>query len=369
MNYELIGLEEILKKLNDGEAGEELLGLEQEKIRISVAMKLAVMNSGKNAAGAYIRTHQYGLYELLEKVNERLTKSKSKAEIISCNRITKLLCELFCDIEKRYPDHFDKQAILPGSISNPRLAHLRESFSDLFSQTENGQAQHELMKMLAGIIFSEIDHDQKVSLHKISYLKIFAERLTLMTQDKVPVESFEFILFIASLNFNHPAFYNLCYEFIRGQKDALETAEAQLEVLKFYIKRAEQTPPILSVTYLVEMRSIQESLRRLIDAEITYLERSKENGDNLNLMNSHFKINLTVRQLAIFINLQSSCGIIQTDKPKLIHEYVTSHYSTEETAHISEKSFKNAYYSNAIADLDKVLEKLTEMLIIGQRRY
>ena len=83
-------------------------------------------------------------------------------------------------------------------------------------------------------------------------------------------------------------------------------------------------------------------------------------------LESNFKVTFTVRQLALFINLQVEAGIITIKSPKLLHQYITKHYSTTEKEVISEKSFKNAYYGYVDKDIQKVIEKIVVMLNIAQ---
>lgn len=94
-------------------------------------------------------------------------------------------------------------------------------------------------------------------------------------------------------------------------------------------------------------------------------------GAHLNhqgLLDNRYKVTLTVKQLAIFIHLQVQAKIIITESPKLLHEYISKHYSTNETDRISAKSFKNAYYSASTEDLEKVIEKIVTMLAIAQEK-
>jgi hypothetical protein len=79
-------------------------------------------------------------------------------------------------------------------------------------------------------------------------------------------------------------------------------------------------------------------------------------GANLNhhgLLDNGYKVTLTVKQFAIFIHLQVEAKIIITETPKSLHEYISKHYSTNDTDRISAKSFKNAYYRASTDDLKK----------------
>ncbi|GAA4213206.1 hypothetical protein GCM10022289_45030 [Pedobacter jeongneungensis] len=92
---------------------------------------------------------------------------------------------------------------------------------------------------------------------------------------------------------------------------------------------------------------------------------SKEEG----FQQGSFRVGFTVRQLALFVRLQVESEIIIAQSPKTLHRYVTRHYSTMEKENISEKSFKNAYYSAMGNDVEKVIEKIATMLAIAQEKY
>jgi len=86
------------------------------------------------------------------------------------------------------------------------------------------------------------------------------------------------------------------------------------------------------------------------------------------LLDERYKVTLTVKQLAIFTHLQVEANIIIAETPKLLHEYIAKHYSTNETDRISAKSFKNAYYSASTGDLEKIIDKIVTMLAIAQEK-
>ena len=124
-----------------------------------------------------------------------------------------------------------------------------------------------------------------------------------------------------------------------------------------------------SSPYDVNLPIIEEAIQRYLDAELNYLHALELNAEDLStggLLEKNFQVNFTVRQLAIFIQLQVEANIIFSKSPKTLHQYVAKHYSTVETEKISEKSFKNAYYKARDTDMEKVIEKIVTMLALAQ---
>ncbi len=58
------------------------------------------------------------------------------------------------------------------------------------------------------------------------------------------------------------------------------------------------------------------------------------------------------QQPAIFIQLQASAKSSAPEASNCRTKYISKHYSTIETSHISPKNFKNAYYNASTADLE-----------------
>ena len=142
--------------------------------------------------------------------------------------------------------------------------------------------------------------------------------------------------------------------------------------MHFFKKLIGQVFKTISIPYNRNLPDIDESLLRYIESEISYLKSIDTIAEDLSsggILDTNFRVNFTVRQLALFIHLQVEAGIITSQSPKTLHQYVTKHYSTVEKDNISEKSFKNAYYGNAGKDVEKVIEKIVDMLAIANEKY
>jgi hypothetical protein len=179
------------------------------------------------------------------------------------------------------------------------------------------------------------------------------------------------ILLLTSLNFNHPSFYHSCCSYFNHELQRCENIGEQYRLTHFFKKLIGQVFKTISVPYNRNFPDIDESLLRYIESEISYLKSIDTIAEDLSrggILDSNFKVTFTVRQLAIFIHLQVEAGIITTNSPKALHQYVTKHYSTGEKNTISEKSFKNAYYGNAGNDVEKVIDKIVTMLAIAQEK-
>jgi len=369
MNYELFALEEIINGFLEGGEDEDIKRiLYQEKVRVLNSIKLVMVNCNHESAHQYIRGHQHGLTELMDIVFQDRKKTPPESQRIK-DEILQSLSYLFKELESKYSSFLDSFVPIPKAISTERLSHLKVKFERLLSSFENFESPILSLRMLRETLTPELKREKNISLSRFQYLQEFIDTLELQLSSAQGNDFFELLLLVAGLNFNHPDFYNFCCDFFSRQRQALHTIDSQLEAFSLFKNRLVQKQIAMAKIYRPDLEQIGVSLQRFLETEISFLKELKGMSEVVSFANEHFKINFTVRQLGIFVSLQAACGIIQTDRPKLIHEYVTGHYSTDEAEHISEKSFKNAYYNNARSDLDKVLEKLTEMLVLGQKRY
>lgn len=370
MNYELFNLEFSLNKTLTDPANtetEEELSVESE--RISAAIRLAMVNLKTDLAVIYLRQHQNGILSLFEKIEDNQTKDSTSQLPHQLLKIFEVLSMLLTEIEDRFPDCFDFSTLIPVRIASEKIRHIWLKWEDLAQQLSKNSFEREFIEDMEKLIPINGIQNAGISFHRIKYILDFIQSFSRQIQDHPTEEILEIIIYMISANFNHPGFYNYCNNFIQSQKDFIETMEGQFRLLSYLKKRFEQIVAIIPEHYQPNLPPIQQSMVRLVNAEIAYLESIDLISNDIGMNTKHFKVDFTVRQLAIFISLQSASGIILSDKPKLIHEYVTDHYSTPDQKRISEKSFKNAFYGNNSADLDKVLEKITQMLVIGQQKY
>ena len=370
MNYELFVLESLIEDCLEGKQ-EEITEtfIPEEKLRISAAIRRNVLTGDQALITPFIHQHQHGLIWMLKKM-EKAKKGNinSKTQQRIYQDILDVIITLFDELEEFYPEYLDQTTAVPALMLKERNAGLQLKWNTMQTIFMQANVQTRLIDILSEFMPSSAHSSPPVCYGQLNYLDSLTQTLSDQFAQSPPRDTFELIIFLIRLNFNPTTFYDFCNEFLIQSLDS-STLPSRLELLYYFKKRLTQATLITTTYYQKDLPSINESLTQMVDAEIEYLKSINTMSENLAPETKHFQVNLTVRQLAIFINLQISCGIIIADKPKIIHEYVSEHYSTPDADKISEKSFKNAYYGNSAADLDKVLEKITQMLIIGQKKY
>ncbi|WP_412467482.1 hypothetical protein [Pedobacter sp. KLB.chiD] len=177
---------------------------------------------------------------------------------------------------------------------------------------------------------------------------------------------------LISRQFNHPRFYEFCHTVVIEKLNSLSAISDHYRELVYMRKSLIQIPEIAVSLYSPFSEAIKDSLLKLFDSELEFLkELDFINTELVNsgLLDSTYKVSLSVKQLAFYIFLNVEAGIIIEQKATRIHQYVISHVSTAEKPEISEKSFSNGYYVHNPEDIRRVSEKLARMLAIAQEKY
>jgi len=372
MNYELFYLEKLVDaNIRSSVDPDYLETLLQESERIQDAVKVTMISLSPDSALHYLRQHQYGLIELVNNIENHFKSENIKPDNQWASETLGKLTFLLEHFHQRYKLYFDWDAPMPESCLKVRINLLQQNWQAISFTVAQGELPRDFINTLDEVFtaYKNIENRTETSFAELIYLENFLKLLSKYLKKNPVPELFEIILFLTSINYNHPGFYNYFQRYIVEQLSYTKNNEARLEMLNYFKKRICQNAPLTTKIYKPKLPQIALLMQKAIEAEIEYLTNLYIPSGHFTQLNNQFKVDLTVKQLAIFINLQTACGIIVSEKPKLIHQFATEHYSTVDLEHISEKSFKNSYYANALPDLEKILEKLTEMLIIGQRRY
>lgn len=379
MIYELISFRELI--LDVIKAGvtlqcpcKELHGkiLEESK-RIIISILHHVTQVEPDRAKAYIRQHQRGLLQLMDELeammNEDTPNINRKNGI---GNIANLLNQMVLDLQQLFPYYFDYDCPISAVSQKTLLLNITESSSRILKHIEELHADNETMTLFKHIFEHMNSSPRRFTFEQARYLHDFLASLKItLNKSLLPLDLSEMILLLVSLNFNHPSFYHFCCSHLNHELQKCENISEQYRLIHFFKKLIGQVFKTISVPYNRNLSNIDESILRYIESEISYLRSIDTIAEDLSrggILESNFKVSFTVRQLAIFINLQVEAGIITTNSPKALHQYVTKHYSTAEKAIISEKSFKNAYYGNVEKDVQKVIDKIVTMLAIAEEK-
>lgn len=314
----------------------------------------------------YIRQHQYFLSVILDQLDT--AENGAIADII---RHT--LSRLIDDLKLYFPSLFDYGASIPRpafEFYRPILSHLIAVATDLL--TAKG-TEPEITEMLSSLSPQLLDGQPRLSYGQVKYLRNFFTALEGIINGNTQHTGTPDILFtMVSLGFNHPYFYHFCCGYFDRELEKCENIADRYSMLNFMEKTLLQLPERSEKSFNPKLPPIRESLSRYIQAELGYLKTLESTAADLQgegFQQGSFRVGFTVRQLALFVRLQVESEIIIAQSPKALHRYVTRHYSTVEKENISEKSFKNAYYSAMGNDVEKVIDRIAAMLAIAQEKY
>jgi hypothetical protein len=383
MMYELISFREIiLDALTTGtaykwphkELQDEIL---KESKRVLSAIQHNVTQIEPDRSRAYLTQHQSGLIQLMDEVEAMVdrdapnTDQKNKTEEI--NGIANLLNKMVLDLQQYLPYYFDHYSPVPIITQRQLLLNIEENSSQILKNLEEQHTDNETITVFTHIFEHLNSGIRRFTFEQAGYLHDFFESLKIeLKKFASPVQMPGIILLLTSLNFNHPSFYHSCCSHFNHELQQCENINEQYRLIHFFKKLIGQVFKTISIPYNRNLPDIDESLLRYLESEISYLKSIDTIAEDLSsggILDSNFKVNFTVRQLAMFVHLQVEAGIITTQSPKALHQYVTKHYSTVDKDNISEKSFKNAYYGNAGKDVEKVIDKIVAMLAIAQEKY
>jgi len=383
MMYELISFREIiLDAIKVGAAyqcpGKELQNeILKESKQIISSIQHNVTQIAPDRSKAYIRQHQSGLVQLMDELAAMVDEDnlnacqKNKNEGISS--IVNLLNKMVLDLQQYLPYYFDYDCAVSITTQKKLLVNIEENSSKILKNLGELNTDNEIIIFFKYIFEHLNSSPSRFTFEQAIYLYEFFESLEIALNKFVPSLAMPgIILLLVSLNFNHPYFYHSCCSHFNHELQKCESISEQYRLIHFFKKLIGQIFKTISIPYNRNLSNIDESLLRYIKSEISYLKSIDTVAEDLSrggILDSNFKVTFTVRQLAIFIHLQVEAGIITTQSPKALHQYITKHYSTAEKDTISEKSFKNAYYGNIGKDVEKVIDKIVAMLAIAQEKY
>jgi hypothetical protein len=136
------------------------------------------------------------------------------------------------------------------------------------------------------------------------------------------------------------------------------------QLLKYYNQR--QTRNFMKLRQ--NLPSIKHQIINWIEEEIDYL--NKKNSLNKDIS---FKItqqeeiekmttDLSVAQLSYFFGLLSQIGIFDSKNQSKLFRFIAANFKTKTTAILSEGSIKNKFYNVEATTVNKIREKLFELL-------
>lgn len=291
---------------------------------------------------------------------------KEKEKIL--NTILINLQELLEYLWKYYPDNFDLSTLVSAIGIERFLAEEKYSISECTEIIDTLEISEELKKIVNQILIlglpSEVDYNSlRFAKELMNY--IFNEHKSNLTDENI-------ITALVVRQFNHPMFFEFCKMYISERLTKLSVISDHFRELIYTRKNLLQNFPLNVKPYSPRSETIHDALLKIIDSELDFIkELDFLNTELINsgLLDSNYKVSLSVKQLAFYVFLNVEAGIITEQKATRIHQYVINHVSTAEKQEISEKSFSNGYYVHSPEDIRKVSDKLARMLAIAQEKY
>ena len=381
MNYELLHFMHILEaavadqNLENTSSGKLEIEIRQESNRIISALKNAVCQMKPQKARHYISQHQHSLEIVLKETQTKTSNhntNENPKKQVHRQIFTLATSNLLKEIKRHFPEYFNYESFLPEQEWQNEIESLKEQSNALIQILHSHKQDQDIISFLENLLHSTVQPNTPITYRALIYWLSFLKEInSILTHQKETSTAFELISILISINLNHKDFYLFCHSYINSQLQTCEDMSSQHKTLSLIRKSITQINPITNLHYSPNLIPIKQSLLNFITSEMEYLQSMEHIANDLyqhSLLDSKYKVTLTVKQLAIFIHLQVAAKIIVPGSPKILHDYIAKHYSTTETNRISVKSFKNAYYSASTEDLEKVIDKIVTMLAIAQEK-
>ncbi|WP_230145091.1 hypothetical protein [Pedobacter sp. Bi36] len=295
---------------------------------------------------------------------EDLTDEREKPLITILDGLDTIIWHIFT----YFHDQFDQKSFLTNKIISNHNKDIKNTIEHHLNLLKRSDIDQELTEILVDALYLRLDGCPRFlhldfSDHLFNYLQ---------TNVKGEISKEKLLKMLISWKFNHPRFFEYYMQNIIGKLRESSTISEHFRDLIFQKKMISQIPVESIIPYNSFLPAINDSLITAIDAELDFMKQLDFlNSELLNsgILDSTYKVSLSVKQLAYLIYLVVEVGIITERKAKRVHEYIISHVSTIETEKISEKSFSNGYYVPNSVDIGIVSDKLAQMLAKAQSQY
>jgi hypothetical protein len=173
---------------------------------------------------------------------------------------------------------------------------------------------------------------------------------------------------LLDLNLNNLEFFDYStdkiQEVLKLEISTSEKIDKLYQLLKYYNQR--QTRNFMKLRQ--NLPSIKHQIINWIEEEIEYLNKknslNKDNSFQITQKEEIEKMNtdLSVAQLSYFFGLLSQIGIFDSKNQSKLFRFIAANFKTKTTAILSEGSIKNKFYNVEATTVNKIREKLFELL-------
>jgi len=333
----------------------------------------AFASKSKSALKQYLRIHLTILINAVDTLSRELSKeiilkTPSVLKISMLENIQMHCAALIEFLSVTFPQLINEKMPYPEAVSNNHKAQYNARLSSLKNRTTSNELLQALFTLSLESLATE---EYKISpFFERKWEAFLTEMENIRQPERLGYE--EITCLLIRYGFNAGEIRGLLCRHLDSQLQLLVDPSRQHEWLCFLEKIFTQAALSFPKRFFKDLPKLHCSILKHIRAEIRLLELLKDAGigemGNDPFLGS-FTVSLSVKQLAFFVFLQVETGILLTRTAKQVHQYFASRFSTIEGGAISEKSFKNAYYSHSAEDILKVIDKLSQMLVIAEESY
>jgi hypothetical protein len=198
-----------------------------------------------------------------------------------------------------------------------------------------------------------------------NYISQFYRYLSNATETPTSENIIELLL---DLNLNNLEFFDYSIDTIQDtlkfESSSSEKIDKLYQLLKYYNQR--QTRNFMKLRQ--NLPSLKHQIINWIEEEIEYLNKknSLEKGNPFQIIHQEelekMTTDLSVAQLGYFFGLLSQVGIFNTKSQTELFRFIAANFRTKSTNTISEGSVKNKFYNVEATTINRIREKLIELL-------
>jgi hypothetical protein len=180
-------------------------------------------------------------------------------------------------------------------------------------------------------------------------------------QDKI-------IEWLFDLNLNNHEFFDFSTDLIQKTLNFENTTNDKINKLYQLLKYHNQRQTRNFMKLRQKLPSIKNQIINWIEEEIEYLNKknSIEKSKSFQVIHKEesekISTNLSVAQLSYFFGLLSQNGILKPKSQSELFRFIAANFKTKSTTTISESSIKNKFYNVETTTVNKVCEKLIEII-------
>ncbi|WP_316799690.1 hypothetical protein [Pedobacter frigidisoli] len=271
-------------------------------------------------------------------------------------------------ILQHYPNEFDFRIRVTRYRVQNYIKNSGDKINLLTNALQSNQINSSIQEIIKTIISPNPDHN--LTFQQLTYTQYFLREISQPTISDP--SDWQITKILIAHNYNARQFGIYLINLLKTKQSEATSITEQYRILIQLKKDLAQIIQHNNPPYFPDLPDIKETLLNTIQSELDFMkEIDFLNAELINsgLLESTYKIGISVKQLGFLIYLCMDCGIITEKKAKSVHQYIISHVTTKEKEQISEKSFSNGYYVHLPEDIRKISELLAKMLALAQKLY